>query len=516
METYDCLLINPRSAHYSKAQKSVPYIPAGLLSIASVLHRGGFKPFVIDMVAEDDPVEALDRHFGRAPENVLLAGFTVMTTQHRHAAEMSAHIKRRYPGTRIIWGGIHPSLFPEEVLREGLADFVCSGEGEYVAEELLAVLKSGASPAAVKGIYFLSGDKMVFTGRRDPNDLDQLPFMNLDLIDYSRYKNSIIFRGRETMAVNSGVLVSSVGCPYRCTFCVNANKRLAFGGYRAKSAARLADEIEFLIKKYGVDYLDFLDENFFVKRSHPENFVREIERRGLKFKWYTNMRADAFDRGFVDDALLEKLCGIGLYRLAVGAESGSQRILDKLKKDITVEQIISSARRIADHGLGATFSFMMGVPGESPEDLNATLRLIQVLRSFSEKISVIGPQIFRPYPGGELYEECLTQYGYAPGKDVLDADENVDSLTGFEDIENLPWIQDKTLIRKVAFYMEFVNINIDALRFGFLKRRVFLFLKALADFRVRHGFWFFCFEMKMLLAYRKAVRVLERGVRRAA
>lgn len=503
MEAYDCLLVNPRSAYYSKAQKSVPYIPAGLLSIASVLKRAGFSPFVLDMVTEDEPLATLDSYFGGGGK-VLLAGFTVMTTQHRHASEMSAHIKRRYPGTRIIWGGIHPSLFPEEVLREGLADFVCSGEGEYVAGELLAALKSGASPASVKGLYFLSGDKMVFTGRREPNDLDQLPFMNLDLIDYPRYKNGTVFRGSETMTVNSGVLVSSVGCPYRCTFCVNANKRLAFGGYRAKSAVRLADEIEFLINKYGVDYFDFLDENFFVKRSHPENFVREIERRGLKFRWYTNMRADAFDRGFVDDALLEKLRGIGLYRLAVGAESGSQRILDKLKKDITVDQIVRSARRIADQGLGATFSFMMGIPGETADDLGATLRLIQKLRSFSDKISVIGPQIFRPYPGGELYEECVAKYGYVPGKDVLDVEENVDPLTGFEDIEKLSWIQDKALIRKVAFYMEFVNINIDALRFGFLKRQVFLALKALANFRVRYGFWAFCFEMKALLAYKKS------------
>lgn len=503
MRTYDCLLINPRSDYYSRAQKSAPYIPAGLLSIASAVKRAGASPFVLDMVTEDDPLRTLDAYLG-GKNKVLLAGFTVMTAQHRHATEMSSYIKRRYPGTRIIWGGIHPSLFPEETLREGLADFVCHGEGEYVTGELLAALKGGADPASVKGIYLLSGGEAVFTGRREPNDLDKLPFLNLDLIDYSKYRGGTVFRGKETMPVNPGVLVSSVGCPYRCTFCVNANRRLAFGGYRAKSASRLADEIEFLIGKFGVDYLDFLDENFFVKRSHPEEFAREIKKRGLKFRWYTNMRADAFDRKLVDDELLEKLRAVGLYRLAVGAESGSQRILDKLKKDITVEQVLQSARRITEHELGATFSFMMGIPGETTDDLNATLRLIQRLRSFDGRVSVIGPQIFRPYPGGELYDECVSAYGYSPSPSVTDEAGGTDPLTGFESVENLPWIEDKRLIRKVAFYMEFVNINIDALRPSLLKRAALTALKGIANLRIRFRFWAFGFEMPLVLAYKKS------------
>jgi len=261
------------------------------------------------MVAEDDPLEALSKYLDEDPGRVRLAGFTVMTTQIRHAAELSRHIKDRYPGTKIIWGGIHPSLFPEEVLREGFADYVCAGEGEYAALELLSALKNGADARAVKGLYFLSGTDLVFTGRRTPNDLDALPYMDFDLIDYSKYRNRTVFRGKETMRVTSGVIVSSVGCPYRCTFCVNANKRLSFGGYRSKSAGRLADELEFLIKKIRRGLFRFPDENFFVKRAHPENFVREVLKRGLKFKWWTNMRADAFDRKLVDEPMLDELRG---------------------------------------------------------------------------------------------------------------------------------------------------------------------------------------------------------------
>lgn len=415
---FDCLLINPRSAYYSKTQKAVPYLPAGLLSIASVLKHSGFQPFVLDMVTEDDPVKTLSEYLDNASGRVRLVGFTVMTTQIRHAADLSRHIKARYPRVSVIWGGIHPSLFPEEVLREGLADYVCAGEGEYTACELLSAIVKGGDARDVKGLYFLSGKDLVFTGCREPNDLDALPYLDFDLIDYAKYKKRIVFRGEETLHVNAGILISSVGCPYRCTFCVNVNKRLALGGYRAKSAARLAGEIDFLIKKFGVDYFDFLDENFFVKRSHPEDFAREIGERGLKFRWYTNVRADAFDRNLVDDTLLKKLAGLGLYSLAMGAESGSQRILDKLKKDISVEQITSSVERIIEHGVGVTLSFMMGIPGETKSDVTATLNLIQKLRALSKKVSVVGPQIFRPYPGGELYEECVSKYGYTPPRRI--------------------------------------------------------------------------------------------------
>ncbi len=504
MRTYDCLLINPRSFFYSKEQKTVPYLPAGLLSIASVLKRAGRRPIVLDMVAEDDPAAALDAALGGDPSPVLLAGFTVMTTQYRHAAEMSRYIKERRPGVKIIWGGIHPSLFPEEVLREGIADFVCPGEGEYAAEELLAALENGTSPEAVKGLYLFSGGKIVFTGRRPPNDLDALPYLDLGLIDYSKYRKRSVYRGSETMLVDASVLVSSVGCPYRCTFCVNANKRLAFGGYRAKSAKRLVDEIEFLMSRFGVDYFDFLDENFFVKRSHSEAFVSEVRRRGLKFGWHTNMRADAFDRKLVDDELLERLRGIGLYLLAIGAESGSQRILDKLKKDITVEQILQSAALLARHGLGATYSFMMGIPGETKADLNATLGLMRKLRSLDKKISLIGPQVFRPYPGGELYDECVRDHGYRPATDKAKWADYIDPLTGFESLEKLPWIQDRELVGRISFYVEFANMNLGALRLGPLKRLLFRALKAAADLRIRRQFWALNLEMWLILAYKKA------------
>ncbi len=502
MKTYECLLINPRSAYFS-IQKAIPYPPASLLSIASFLERAGARSFVLDMVAEEEPLEVLKKHLAAEPGRVLLAGFTVMTTQVRHAAEMSKYIRDRHPGVKIIWGGIHPSLFPAEVLREGFADFICSGEGEYTALELLSALKNGTDWRQVKGLYFLSGDELVFTGRRKPNDLNSLPFLNFHLVDYSKYRKRTVGRGRETMDVNSGVVISSVGCPYRCTFCVNVNKRLAFGGYRTKSAARLADEIEYLVKEFDLNYFDFLDENFFVKRDHPENFALEIKKRGLKFNWYTSMRADAFDRKLIDEPLLEKLKNIGLYYLSIGAESGSQRILDKLKKDLTVDQIVRSARTIVKHGLGVTFSFMMGLPGEEQGDTGATLQLIQKLRSFDDKVSIIGPQIFRPYPGGELYDECVEKYGYTTPKNIAKWAESVNPLTGFEDLEKLSWIPDKDFIRKVSFYIDFVNINIDAFHFGPVKRLAFRVLKATSNFRIRHQFWGFNLDMSLIMAYKK-------------
>ena len=502
MQPYECILINPRSIYYSKGHNSPPYLCAGLLSIASLLESKGCRTFILDMVAEEDPLAVLEDYLGKAPGKVLVVGLTVMTSQIKHAIELSAHIKNRHPEIRIIWGGIHPSLFPEDILRESLADFVCAGEGEYTLYELLSALKTGADLKTIKGLYFRKGGEIVSTGPRRPNDLETLPFFNFDLINYSRYRTRIVPTERGPEEVRFGVVISSVGCPYRCTFCVNTNKQLHFGGYRSKSAGRIVDELEFLANKYGINYFDFLDENFFVDKRRVGEFLRELKSRGLKFKWYTNMRADAFDRQIVDEQTLKELNREGLHWLGIGAESGSQRILDKLKKDISVEQIYRSAELVTGAGIRISYSFIMGLPGETRRETEATLQMVRDLKTCDKKISIIGPQIFRPYPGGELYEECVNQLGYVPPRTTAEWGRASDLLTGFDNIEKLTWIPDREFIKKAVFYTEIINMDLETLDCGPARRLIFSVLKRLAALRIRYRFWSLNWEMRLILFYR--------------
>lgn len=376
------------------------------------------------------------------------------------------------------------------------------GEGEYTSLELLSILKSKGDPTSVQGLCFLRDNKMVDTGERPCHSLDDLPYFNMDLVNYPRYQHRMVFRGQETTPVNWGIILTGVGCPYRCTFCINSNKHLSLGKYRTKSPKRIADEIEFLMTQYNINYFDFSDENFFINRRNVERFVEEVTHRKLRFGWYTNMRADAFDRKIADLDLMKRLQGIGCHRLAVGAESGSQRILDKLKKDITLAQIHQSADFITQSGMGVSYSFMMGVPGETPEETWATLDMIRSLKSRSRLISIIGPQVFRPYPGGALYDECLAQYGYQEPQSLEEWSTSINRLTGYDSIDRLPWIKDPELIKRVSFYIDFSNMNVGALPQGILKKAFLYLMKALADLRIRYRVLVFNFEMDLIMSWK--------------
>ncbi len=502
---YDCVLINPRSITFTKAQAEAPYLYAGLLSIGSLLRARGWRTTILDMVVEEDPLEALAAAAG-GDTPPLLFGLSVMTSQVPHAIELSRRIRERWPGSAVVWGGIHPSLFPEDVLRAGVADCVCTGEGELTTLELLAALRDGTDRRAVKGLALLADGAVVQTGARPPAPLDDFPFLDYGLVRYPRYRDRSVSRGEETLAVRFGIVVTGFGCPYRCSFCINSNRKLFFGKYRRKSPRRIVDEIEHQLRAHGVDYFDFIDENFFVNRAHVEAFADEVERRGLAFRWFTNIRADAISRGIADAGLLARLARLGLYRLAIGAESGSQAVLDKLKKDIRVEQIPQSVEAITRAGVGVTCSFMMGIPGERREDLLATLALIARLRALGSTVSIIGPQIFRPYPGGELYEECIAQHGYRPPRTLEEWGGAVDLLSGFERVDKLPWITDPAFLERVSFSLEFVNLSLGALKVGPLRRAALGLMKGIALARLRLGFWSLPAEMAAVLFVKRLRR----------
>ncbi|MBA3066768.1 B12-binding domain-containing radical SAM protein [bacterium] len=501
---YECILVNPMSIYYSKAERTNLTHYAGLMSIASVLDKNNCQTHVLDMVIEDSPEDALRRCIGEFREKVLIIGFSVMTSQLPHAVELSRFLKTDYPGIRIIWGGVHPTLFPEEVLKMGLVDFVCIGEGEYTLLELISALKSESDFRNINGLGFLRDGNIICNESRKSHSLDDLPYFNYDLTDYAGFMHKIVSRGdSRSDRVRYGVVLTGVGCPYRCTFCINSNKKLYFGKYRLKSAKRILDEIEFLIKRHQINYFDFSDDNFFIKKDNVCEFISGIKERKLKFKWFTNIRANYISAKYINMDMLNELENAGCYRLAIGAESGSQRILNELKKDITTEDIIRSARMLSNVNIGVTYSFMMGIPGETKKDIRLTLDLIQQLKKLKKDIAFIGPQIFRPYPGGELYEECVCKYNYVVPKSVNEWINAVSLFTGYEDIENLNWISDKKFVKKIFFYSAFTNLNIGILKLGCVKKITLHIAQISANIRAKYRFWNLNVDMFLVLLYKK-------------
>jgi len=289
----------------------------------------------------------------------------------------------------IIWGGVHPTLYPEQVARADYVDFAVVGEGEGSMVELLSVIESGEE---AKGVP-LSG--------RDLIDIDEVPSPDFSILEGVRAIGGLAEVGR---GIRTGLpLLESRGCAYACKFCINSITR-------EKSRVRRSDlvirDIEELLKA-GVSEIRFFDEDFFVDRKRLLGFLDGIEDRGLEFKWVANARADYFKESYLNSSLLERMKQDGCQLLEVGLESGSQRVLDMMGKGITVGDSLNTARLLSKVGIGAGFTFMVGLPGETMDEARQTLRFVSRIAGMGGGIRIRGVFIYRPYAGSEFYERCL-------------------------------------------------------------------------------------------------------------
>ncbi len=429
-----------------------PGVRMGLLSIGTVLKKNGYDVRILDgVLGKIDLAAELDRI---DPEKTLFVGISAMTVQIPSALKAAEIIRRKYPGLPLVWGGMHPTLFPEQTCADPFVDVVGIGEGEYTCSELAEVFTGRKDIATVKGIMFKDpAGRPVYTGRRPLHNLDDLPFPDYELFNVEDYLHRPIVcedihqsRLGKVLDVHTGM-----GCPYRCTFCVNTTiyrdgPYYTKSPYRAKSAKRILDEIETIIAKYGVEYVQFVDENVLFDKRRLFEFLDGIEQRGLKFTWFVCARANYFNDAYLSADLLKKMARLGCVMLGIGGESGSQRILDWLKKDITVEQIEHAAKVLSDNRIICEISFMIGLPAETLDDMLKTVNFIERLGKMSDYVATQAPQLYRPIPGGELYARCVEAGFKAPSTLREWSTEKIE--TGFLDVEKLPWLKkdSKTLI----------------------------------------------------------------------
>jgi radical SAM superfamily enzyme YgiQ (UPF0313 family) len=200
--------------------------------------------------------------------------------------------------------------------------------------------------------------------------------------------------------------------------------------------------------------LRFWDENFFVDLKRVEKIVDGMIQQNLVVPWETTIRADYFSRPEMTDGLLVKLKNSGCYLLSFGAESGSQKILKKIDKDITREQILDSAKRCLNHGIIPQYSFMVGLPGEKREDIDQTIDLIDELLKLGERVQILGPQAFRPYPGSALYEECLRSGWRAP-QGLEDWSQAISDEMSYLTPYHFSWVENPDLVSSLEAYARF-------------------------------------------------------------
>lgn len=382
------ILYNPRAVFWT--------MPLALIAIGSALDRARYEVIIVDGRLENDPVAKILAH---ADEAAVCLGVTVLTgAPIRDALHVSRAIKQARPALPIVWGGWHPSLFPEQCLSEPSVDAVVIGQGEETFAEVVERLALGQSLDGVHGAAHRTDGQVRVELPRPLRDVNDLPPHDYALIEVERYFKA---KGKRQFDY-----VSSQGCRFRCTFC--ADPTVFKRGWHGLSPERMARELSVHQQAYGFDEIAFQDETFFTSRSRVEEIAEAFIVARLNVPWTATMRADQGER--LDDAVLIKCKHAGLKRVMIGVESGSPEMLARLRKDITLEQVLVSAEKIARHGLGAILNFIVGFPGESDASVRATLEVVTRLRALSPNFDA-AIFFFKPYPGNPIADELLQQ-GY--------------------------------------------------------------------------------------------------------
>ena len=418
-------------------------ISVGLLCLASYLDRQGIKVKIIDGARQKGYLDLIREELPQ----VDFVGISVMTTQVGSALEISKLVKDFKKALPIIWGGFHPTFFPEETASHPLVDMAVIGEGE---ETLLEIFQ-GRALKEIKGIAFKrhyedsprsNGFQVQVNQGRPLLGFENLPLPKWDLMPREILDNLALIPTH-----------TSRGCPHRCSFCVNA---ILKNRWRSRQPEKVLEDLE-IIKSRPEFYnkpVRFWDEDFFVQKRRAREIIEGMIKRKFNLFWETTIRADYLDKNFLDDDFMADLRKSGCYLLSFGAESGSPLVLKKIQKDITREQILNSARRCLKYGIVPQYSFMVGLPGETKKDMFETISLIDKLTKLSPEVQILGPQAFRPYPGSALYQECLVSGWRAP-QSLEQWAKIMENELNYLSPQNFPWLKDPDFVESLEAYVRF-------------------------------------------------------------
>ncbi|HET7091247.1 MAG TPA: radical SAM protein [Anaerolineae bacterium] len=344
--------------HELKVMK--PYPPLGILYISAYLKRVGYHVGVLDTTfgSMADFEATIERE--RPP---VVGLYTNLMTKF-NVLKLIAVCKRL--GATVILGGPEPACYVEEYLDRG-ADVIVAGEGEAALEELLPRLAASRDGPhrldGIPGIAYRRDDGVIVRAlpRTYIADLDSLPDPDREAIDIERYVET----WRAHHGMGSVSLICARGCPYHCEWCSHA----VYGHtHRRRSPGRVADEVEDLLSRYKPDQLWYADDVFTIKHGWFFEYAAELKRRGIRTPFECISRADR-----LNEQVIDTLAEMGCYRLWIGSESGSQKVLDEMRREVKVEQVQAMIHALKRRGIQTGMFIMLGYEGEEIEDLEVTV-----------------------------------------------------------------------------------------------------------------------------------------------
>src|ERR1041385_184369 len=389
------ILLNPQSAVHNRR------IPLSILTVGAGL-EGKYNYELVDE-NYDPHVETTLQEMIRS-KNVRYLGMTVMPgPQLIRSIQISKRMKSLFPQLTIIWGGTFPSIHTDTVLKAEYVDIVVLGQGDIILPEIIDALEHGTNLGSVKGIAYKKNNEIIHTGHHEwasPELIPPLPYHKLNVFQYLQRT----FLGNRTSAYHS-----SIGCPFMCGFCSVVS--LFDGRWLPQTAERVANELLYQKKHFGVDSVEFFDDNFFTSEKRVAELCDRI--KPYNFSWWGEGRSDTLYR--YSDTTLKKMKDAGCKMIFTGAETSSQEKLDLMNKGGTqsAEVIIEFARRIKEYNIIPEFSFIFGSPADDVDgEIERDIKFIRKIKEVNPKSEIIF-YIYAPVllPGSALFEESK-RYGF--------------------------------------------------------------------------------------------------------
>ena len=386
------------------------WAPLTLAIIAAILRDNGFGVDIKDCSNDGISFEQLGGIIKEFSPKLVIANTS--TPSIDSDLTLAGAIKQIDKDIKTVFFGIHPTALPEDVFNSNEdVELIASGEPEYTLRDLAIAIRDESELSNVKGLIYRNENSEIVYNEKRPfiDDLDELPFPAWDLVNIQGYRLPI---------TNKPFLLILTGraCPYPCTFCAAGT----FYGKkpRLRSWQRIVEEMKYVRDNYQVDEFLFWSENSVVDKKHITDIAHGIENEIPGVRWVCNGRVDQ-----VDEELLGTMKKAGCWMIGYGIEAGTQRVLDLMKKNVKVEEIGRAVKLTKKVGIEITGHVIVGYPGETKEDILATLNLVKKL-----DLDYIQVYCCVPFPGSELYEQAKEQ-GWIISDDWSMFEQNFSILT---------------------------------------------------------------------------------------
>jgi anaerobic magnesium-protoporphyrin IX monomethyl ester cyclase len=469
------VLYNPQATRYRNRR-----FPLSVLAVAAVL-EGHEEYTIVDGNLDAHPTETIASLMRE--QSVEMLAVTVMPgPQTKSAVESCRELRRRFPHVPIVWGGYFASNYTDAALNAPYVDFAIRGQGEHTFLELVQAIRGRGDFTQIAGLSYKEESGAVrHNSERRMKALDEFPWYPYHRISAEKYLLPT-FLGRRT-----GVHQASIGCPFRCNFC----GVVTFSGSREKmeSPARTEAILQHLANTYGMDAIQFYDNNFFLREDHTRELAERLA--PLKMRWWCEARADIMMR--YSDKTWETIRRAGCAMIFFGAESGSNETLKKMNKDLRAEDTLGLASRIRQFGIIPEFSIIFGDPEDPEGDTQECIQFIRKLKRLNPDAEIVF-QHYTPVPQRErMYGGVDDQIHFPRSPDEW-ATERWQRFATQKDPAT-PWLRPRTkqLIDNFELVVSSRWPTVQDIRLPWWGRRV---LEALGAWRYRARFYAWPLELR--------------------